>query len=403
MRSQGQVVAPLAVLVGLFLMACSEDAPLSPRPQDAPTAAPVDTVAFCPPETLATQGPTQEPAQEPVDCPFSDDSCETFRLVNELRERGGACEGEAMPPVSALTWSAQAGSLAVLWASDERSLQGHGDFSGRVRPTLAAGQAAGENIYVSSPDYSPADAVQGWVSSPGHCRNMHNPLWTEAGLAVRQHGPWVAVQVFLGRVSPAGKPAALIFQQGEWDREDINKCREAGGRWLNYGGGLAKCAGYAPPPPPEPEPDPEPEPEPEPEPDLVAPFPFGKVFTDFNWSREDINKCREAGGRWLNYGGGLAKCAEIKGYRPGHATKPGPRPESEEVDLLESTTAPEGNGHDCCYPCTPEGNFDAYEAKLMCGESCGDLAGYLAVVYGYPEKTTCESMSCEFRGGAPID
>ena len=42
---------------------------------------------------------------------------------------------------------------------------------------LAAG---GENI--AAGQRSPAQVVQGWMDSPGHCRNAMNPSFTETGL-----------------------------------------------------------------------------------------------------------------------------------------------------------------------------------------------------------------------------
>ncbi len=34
------------------------------------------------------------------------------------------------------------------------------------------------------------------------------------------------------------------------------------------------------------------------------------------WDRSDIEDCRRAGGRWLNFGGAKARCSEVRGYRP---------------------------------------------------------------------------------------
>lgn len=60
-------------------------------------------------------------------------------------------------------------------------------FSRRISRWYAQGSsrvwAAGENILWYSPDVQAAQAVQMWMKSPGHRRNILSPQWRELGLS----------------------------------------------------------------------------------------------------------------------------------------------------------------------------------------------------------------------------
>ena len=58
----------------------------------------------------------------------------------------------------------------------------------RYRPLPGSSWGVGENLVWSSPDLSAAEAVQMWLNSPPHRKNLLNPTWREIGLgAVRAH------------------------------------------------------------------------------------------------------------------------------------------------------------------------------------------------------------------------
>lgn len=73
------------------------------------------------------------------------------------------------------------------------------DLKDRVALTDYRYTNVGENLFWRTPDNDPAYAVQGWMESPGHRKNMLDPQFTEIGLgyAVDQaNGKHYYVQVF---------------------------------------------------------------------------------------------------------------------------------------------------------------------------------------------------------------
>jgi uncharacterized protein YkwD len=64
-----------------------------------------------------------------------------------------------------------------------RDLFGHGaDFSARISAAGMNWSSAGENIATG---YStPGDVVNGWMASTGHCENILNPTFRDAGTGV---------------------------------------------------------------------------------------------------------------------------------------------------------------------------------------------------------------------------
>ncbi|PTA67905.1 alkaline phosphatase [Deinococcus arcticus] len=105
---------------------------------------------------------------------------EVLRLTNQARAQGYNCAthrtgGGALPPLKldpTLTVAAQAQSagMALYGYFDHTSAF---DGSTPMRRVLAAGlspQSVAENI--AAGQQSPAEVVQGWLKSPGHCRNI---------------------------------------------------------------------------------------------------------------------------------------------------------------------------------------------------------------------------------------
>ncbi len=57
----------------------------------------------------------------------------------------------------------------------------------RMRTAGYTGRRTGENI---AQGYSnPADVVQGWIDSPGHCRNLMSGGYTQIGIGYHRGGP----------------------------------------------------------------------------------------------------------------------------------------------------------------------------------------------------------------------
>lgn len=118
----------------------------------------------------------------------ADPGREVLRLTNVLRARGGSCGGVAMGPVGALQWSDQLAASALAHAKDMAT---NGYFS-HVSPSgsrpeermAAAGwtlRPIGENIAAGQAD--PSEVMQGWIDSPGHCKNLLNGGYKHMGVA----------------------------------------------------------------------------------------------------------------------------------------------------------------------------------------------------------------------------
>lgn len=113
---------------------------------------------------------------------------EVLRLTNGFRAKGGSCGGVAMGPAGVLEWSDQLAASALAHAKDmaERGYFDHVSPEG-VRPEERMAKAGwhvmpvGENI--AAGQASPAEVVQGWIDSPGHCKNLLNPHYKHLGVA----------------------------------------------------------------------------------------------------------------------------------------------------------------------------------------------------------------------------
>jgi uncharacterized protein YkwD len=108
--------------------------------------------------------------------------------INKLRLSGCLCGSQYMPRASPLHWNENLTKSAIKHANDMFS-HAHFDHVGTDGSTLdqravEAGYpwwTLGENIAYG---YSTVeDVVKGWEESPGHCRNMMNPLFKEMGAA----------------------------------------------------------------------------------------------------------------------------------------------------------------------------------------------------------------------------
>lgn len=108
-------------------------------------------------------------------------------LVNAARAAGQTCGGTAYPAVGALRANAAlgraAGDFAELMA--ERDFFSHdspnGDDPGdRITDAGYTWQTYGENI--AAGQTTPAQVVQGWLASTGHCKNIMNGAFREIGI-----------------------------------------------------------------------------------------------------------------------------------------------------------------------------------------------------------------------------
>jgi uncharacterized protein YkwD len=118
-----------------------------------------------------------------------------LQLVNAVRQQGCNCGGTQMPPVAPLTWSGTLESAAFKHATD-MSVNNFFSHTGSDSSTCAERltregyrwSTCGENIAWG---YATDSAViGGWLSSPGHCRNIMGASFREMGVG-RVGNYWV--------------------------------------------------------------------------------------------------------------------------------------------------------------------------------------------------------------------
>lgn len=113
---------------------------------------------------------------------------EMLDQVNRLRASGCNCGRKYMPPVKPLTWNLRLEKAALAHAKDMEIndfFDHHGSNGSSVgdRADKAgyAWQSVGENIAWGYGSFK--ETLLGWKDSPGHCRNIMNPSYTEMGVA----------------------------------------------------------------------------------------------------------------------------------------------------------------------------------------------------------------------------
>lgn len=131
---------------------------------------------------------------------------EFLKRINEARSKGCNCGVTYMPPAPPLVWNDDLADAALNHAEDmsSKSYFSHTSKDGRTMAdrAIAAGYAykgyrsytVGENI--AEGQNSIQEVMEGWLKSPGHCKNLLNPAFKEIGIAEFNHY-WV--QDFGGR------------------------------------------------------------------------------------------------------------------------------------------------------------------------------------------------------------
>lgn len=116
------------------------------------------------------------------------DKEELLRLVNEARVEGCRCGNTYYESTEPLTWNDQL-EAAAQRHSDDMYRSGNfshtgtdgSEMSERITDAGYAWSACGENI--SWGRETEAAVIAGWLDSPGHCKNIMNPDFTEMGVA----------------------------------------------------------------------------------------------------------------------------------------------------------------------------------------------------------------------------
>lgn len=162
-------VRPTVVTAALLLAACAGPDPERPSAGDS--------------EPGGTAG-------EAVACEDDDGAFRQAMVaaVNAARSRAPACGGEGMESVAGLDWSPALGAAARAHARDmaANDFLDHAGSDGRRvdRRASDAGyewRAIGENVGAGARDVR--QAVDHWLGSPDHCRNLLNGDYSEFGAA----------------------------------------------------------------------------------------------------------------------------------------------------------------------------------------------------------------------------
>ena len=133
------------------------------------------------------------PAETVVLCTSPDDQLRqrTLELINAARAEARFCGPDYFEAAAELDWSPLLLKAAHAHSEDmtTHNFFNHMSSDGGTIGTrvTAAGyrwSSVGENI--ATGQTSSAMAVQGWIDSPGHCRNLMNPAFTEVALACSQ-------------------------------------------------------------------------------------------------------------------------------------------------------------------------------------------------------------------------
>lgn len=87
-----------------------------------------------------------------------------------------------------LSWSSQLGSDSLQWS---QHLARTGTFEHTTKNVR-------ENLYTCSGCTTPTGAVEAWLKSPGHRRNLLNTRATSMGIGIAQNtkGEWIVTQRF---------------------------------------------------------------------------------------------------------------------------------------------------------------------------------------------------------------
>jgi len=116
-----------------------------------------------------------------------EDTKEVFKLVNELRAKGCTCGGQKMPPVPALNWDDALAKAAQVHSNDMRNNNNfsHTGTDGSEHWERMEAQGynwgmTGENIAWGQS--TPKEVMEGWIKSPGHCKNMMKAGFEDIGV-----------------------------------------------------------------------------------------------------------------------------------------------------------------------------------------------------------------------------
>ena len=122
------------------------------------------------------------------ECELNDQQQAMLSQINEARSQARQCGDQQFEAVDSLAWSCKLEAAAKSHSADmaENDYFSHTGPEGagieqRVGNQDYVWQAVGENIAAGHTSVSAV--VEGWLDSPGHCRNIMTEAFTEMGMA----------------------------------------------------------------------------------------------------------------------------------------------------------------------------------------------------------------------------
>ncbi len=137
--------------------------------------------------TIVLAAPTPNPVTLLPDT--AEAAQQVFQATNTARAAARQCGDTWMEAAPPLGWNPQLAEAAQAHSEDmaQQGYFAHKNKQGNEVPQRAEARGyrwrhIGENI--SRGQTSAQEAVAGWIDSPGHCRNLMNPKFTEIGVGV---------------------------------------------------------------------------------------------------------------------------------------------------------------------------------------------------------------------------
>lgn len=131
----------------------------------------------------------------PIALPATVNKAAMLQLVNAVRSKGRQCGDTYYYPATALQWNSQLETAAATHSNDmyRNKYFSHKDAQGRnggyrIEQAGYDWTAFGENIATGYKNEK--EVIEGWLQSPGHCKNIMNPIYKEMGVA-RSGNVWV--------------------------------------------------------------------------------------------------------------------------------------------------------------------------------------------------------------------
>jgi uncharacterized protein YkwD len=134
------------------------------------------------------EGVNDPPVGSEVRLPNSVNKDLLMQLVNDARKKGCQCGDDYYAPAPALVWNDLLEKAAFIHANDmyqhnffNHTGQDGSNVSQRMERVGYQWMAFGENIGMGYKDEK--EVIEGWLKSPGHCKNIMNRKFKEMAVA----------------------------------------------------------------------------------------------------------------------------------------------------------------------------------------------------------------------------